>query len=87
MDINMKNIELGRLEGTKWITIDEKNEKGVVIKQTKLLYDDGKTTEEIYKKTFTDFSVKGRYEILEDCMGTFDFVTSAVEAFCTNQME
>ena len=41
MDINMKNIELGRLEGTQWITIDEKNEKGVVIRQTKLLYDDG----------------------------------------------
>ncbi len=88
MDINMRNVEL--FKDGNWIKIKtgeiKENNKTINV-GIKLLYDDGKTAEEIYKKTFTDFSVKGRYEILEDCMGTFDFVTSAVEAFCTNQME
>ncbi len=65
MDINMKEVKLVKPDGQSWFYISEDGTNPT----TKLLYDDGKTAEEIYKKTFTDFSVKGRYEFLEDWMG------------------
>jgi hypothetical protein len=73
MDINMKNVELGRLEGTQWITIDEKNEKGVVIRQTKLLVDDGTKSLAQYQAEVRNLANKNSWDKLEDLAMIVDF--------------
>ena len=77
MDINMKNIELGRLEVTQWITIDEKNEKGVVIRQTKLLYADENYTDNeisLLEKQMRDQNTYNAWDIEADIAGTADYM-------------
>lgn len=82
MDINMKNITLGRLEGTKWITIDEKDLSGKVVNQTKLLYDDpadGLSLED-YQEQMAKLSVMQELERAGDLIDGLDFLLTGGEA-------